>query len=175
MDWLADIPLLPRVIATATLTYAYLVALIRVTGKRSVAQMNSFDWVVNVAVGSLSATAILTPEDSIEAWVAIGTIITLQVALTKATYHSDTVSALVKEEPSLIVRDGRMLKTAMADARINEDEVMAGVRSAGLSGLDEVGAMVFEADGKLSVIRADAAPLSPPLSRTMRDALADSA
>lgn len=155
--FLQDMPLLPRVALTTVLTYAYLVGLIRLTGKRTVAQMNSFDWVVNVAVGSLAATAILTPTNTLEVWVAMAVIILLQLVLTQATFRFRTVSRLIKEEPRLLVKDGRMLPRAMADCRVNEDEVLAGLRQSGLASLDGVGAMIFEADGKLSVIPRDTA------------------
>ena len=153
--FLADIPLLPRVAISTALSYIYLVVLIRLTGKRSVAQMNSFDWIVNVAVGSLAASAILDPSKLVEAWLGIAVVIVLQLLLTQAAFYSPLVSRLIKEEPRLLVKDGRMLTRAMNRARVNEDEVMAGVRQAGQPSLKSVGAMIFEADGNLSVIARD--------------------
>ena len=158
MDLLADMSLLPRVLVTTALSYAYIVVLIRLSGKRTVAHMNSFDWIVSVAVGSLLARAILTPDDTVEAWIAIAALIGLQHGLTRATVARASVARVVKSEPRLVVDRGALLPHAMRAARINSAEVLAALREAGLSDLSDVGAMVLETDGGLSVIPQAAMP-----------------
>ena len=152
MEFLNDMPLLPRVVLLTVVSYAYLIVVIRLTGKRSVAHMNSFDWLVNVAVGALTASAILTPGNTAEAFVAIATVVALQTALTRAALHFGWVRRLVREEPRLLMRSGQMLRDAMRDAAVSDDELMQAIRAAGLRGPGEVAAIVFEADGSLSVI-----------------------
>lgn len=155
MDWLTDMPLVPRVVIAASLTYFFVILLMRISGKRTVAQMNSFDWIVNVAMGSLAASAILTPEDLPVSLVGMASVVALQWILTKLTFLSKMFSQFIKEEPVLVVSNGRMDHRAMGRARINEDEVMGEVRKAGLKSIDEVGAMVFEPSGAVSVIQSD--------------------
>ena len=169
MDLLADMPLVPRVLVTTGLSYAYIVGLIRLSGKRTVAHMNSFDWIVSVAVGSLLARAILTPGDTVEAWIAIGALIGLQHALTRATVASPLAARAVKAEPRLIVERGRLLEGAMAEARLNREEVLSALREAGLAELSDVGAMVLETDGRISTIPRSA--MDAPARRA--DALSD--
>lgn len=152
MDVLNDMPLVPRVVLLTVASYLYLILVIRLTGKRSVAHMNSFDWLVNVAVGALTASAILTPGNTAEALVAIATVVVLQTGLTRAALRFGWVRRLVREEPRLLMRNGEMLGGTMRDAAVSESEIMQAIRAAGLHGPKDVAAVVFEADGSLSVI-----------------------
>lgn len=55
-------------------------------------------------------------------------------------------------EPTLVVRHGEVLDTALAKVRLTRGEVLQAVRSSGNGGLDAVAAVVLEPDGTLSVI-----------------------
>ncbi|MEM7728212.1 MAG: YetF domain-containing protein [Pseudomonadota bacterium] len=155
MEWLTDLPLVPRVLIAASATYFFVIALMRISGKRTVARMNSFDWILNVAMGSLAASAILTPADLPASLLGMTAMVALQWLLTRLTYRYPAFSKWIKEEPALVVSNGKMDKTAMSRARINEDEVMGEVRRAGLSDIRKVGAMTFEPDGSVTVIESD--------------------
>lgn len=62
-----------------------------------------------------------------------------------------TTEALVKAEPSLLVRDGRLLADAMRRSRVTEREVLAAVREAGIASLSQVAEAVLETDGSIAV------------------------
>ncbi len=49
-----------RVAVVGSLAYFGLVALLRISGKRTLAKMNAFDFLVTVAMGSILATALLS-------------------------------------------------------------------------------------------------------------------
>lgn len=155
MDWLSDLSLLPRVLIGATVTYLYIVGLTRLSGKRTVARMNSFDWIVNVAMGSLAASAILDAEILPAALLGMTAVVGLQWLLTLLTFHSPFISSLIKSEATLIVSNGEMQMRAMRRVRMNEDEVMGEVRIAGLDSIEKVAAMTFEPDGTVTVIPSD--------------------
>ncbi len=50
---------LTRILVVTPLAYIWLIAVLRVTGKRTLAQLNAFDFVVTVALGSTLATVVL--------------------------------------------------------------------------------------------------------------------
>jgi uncharacterized membrane protein YcaP (DUF421 family) len=154
MEWLVDLPMVPRVIVATTATYVFVIALMRISGKRTVARMNSFDWILNVAMGSLAASAILTPKDLPVSLVGMAAMVGLQWTLTRLTFRFPAFSKWIKEEPVLIVSNGVMDKVAMSSARINEDEVMGAVREAGIADLSLVGALTFEPNGHVTVIKS---------------------
>ena len=51
-----------RVAVTAALAYAAIVLILRMTGKRTLAKFNIFDFAVTVAFGSVLATVLLNPD-----------------------------------------------------------------------------------------------------------------
>ncbi len=62
----------------------------------------------------------------------------------------------VTAEPTLVVRHGEILHDALRRARLTRGELDQAVRSAGVGCLHELGAVVLETDGSLSVVPATA-------------------
>ena len=158
-----------RTVVAAVVAYAYLVVLIRVAGKRTVSQMNSFDWIVTMAIGSLTATAMLSSQDFLVALVAMAVIVGLQAALTWLTLRYDVVSKVLKAEPTLLVREGQFLRSAMRKTRVNEDEILAAIRNKGLGDVGEVKALILESDGTFSVLSDEIATPTHRPNSTLRN------
>ena len=148
-------PLL-RIVVAVPLVYAAVILFVRLSGKRTTGQMNGFDWIVTVAMGSLVATGISSRSTPlVDTLFAIGLLLALQYAVTRAVRRHPKVADLVKSEPRLLVSDGRFLPSAMATERMAESEIMAAVRGHGIGSLEDVAAVVLECDATISVLRRD--------------------
>lgn len=149
-----------RVVLVGVLAYAALVVLLRVSGKRTLSKMNAFDLVVTVALGSTLATILLSRDVALaEGVVALALLIGLQWIIAWSSARSRLVTRLVKSEPRLLAYRGEVLHEALRDERVIEQEVLAAVRSQGLSSLEEVEAVVLETDGSFTVVqRSEAHP-----------------
>ncbi len=135
------------------LAYVALVALLRVSGKRTLSKLNAFDLVVTVALGSTLATILLSKETPLaEGVLAFALLIGMQFVITWLSVRSSTVSELVKSEPALLVYGGRLLHATLKRERVTEAEVRAAVRSAGFAALEEVEAVVLETDGTVTAV-----------------------
>jgi uncharacterized membrane protein YcaP (DUF421 family) len=144
---------LGRTLVVGALAYAALVALLRVSGKRTLTKMNAFDLVVTVALGSTLATTLLSKDVALaEGILAFTTLIFLQFAITWLSVRSRRVSDLVKSEPSLLYFRGQFLPDALRHERVTEAEVLAAVRDRGVTDLEGVWAVVLETDGSVSVL-----------------------
>jgi uncharacterized membrane protein YcaP (DUF421 family) len=145
---------LGRVLIVACLAYGALVALLRISGARTLSKMNTFDLVVTVALGSTLASIIVTEQVALaEGALAFGALIGLQFAVTWSLSRSPRLSRIVKTEPALLFFDGRFLRGRMRTARVVEEEVRSAVRGQGIASLDDVLAVVLETDGSFSVVR----------------------
>lgn len=141
-----------RVLVVGTCAYAALLALLRVSGKRTLAKLNAFDFVVTVALGSTLATVLLSSSVAlVEGVAALGLLVGLQYAVAWASSRSRRVERLVKSGPSLLYRSG-FLHDAMRRERVTVDEVRQAVRGQGHSDLGSVAAVVLETDGTLSFL-----------------------
>lgn len=147
-------PDLVRVLVVGGLAYVGLVALLRASGKRTLAKMNAFDLVVTVALGSTLATVLLNSDVSLsEGLVAFALLCALQYVVASLAVHSRQFRKIIKSEPALLVHRGEFLLSAMRSERVTEDEILAAIRAAGNSSPTEVEAVVLETDGSFSVVR----------------------
>lgn len=143
-----------RILVVGVLAYVALVVFLRVSGKRTLSKMNAFDLVVTVALGSTLATVLLTKDVALaEGVAAFALLIGLQFVVTWSSVRARWVRRLATGEPLMLLYCGEFLPAAMRQARVNEDEVRAAVRSAGVDSLDQVRAVVLETDGSFSVVR----------------------
>ncbi len=167
------------VLLVGLLAYAGLVAMLRVSGNRTLSKMNAFDLVVTVALGSTLATILLSRDVAlVEGLTAFALLIGLQFAVTWLSVRSTRASRLVTSEPRLLVHRGRVLHRQLRAARVTGGEVRAVLRQHGVPDVAGVAALVLETDGSFSLIRSSdeltATPVlddvkpDPPISRPGR-------
>lgn len=150
-----------RVIIISTLAYASLVLVLRLAGKRALAKLNAFDLVVTVALGSTLATVLLTKDVALlEGILAFTMLALLQWGVARLSIASDRFRSLVRSTPRLLVENGSLREDAMRQERVTQGEIDAAIRSAGIGRLEDVGAVVLETDGSLSVLKATPEPLT---------------
>jgi uncharacterized membrane protein YcaP (DUF421 family) len=136
------------------LAYVALVAILRISGKRTLTKLNAFDLVVTVAHGFTLATVLLSKSVAlVEGVLAMVLLVFLQFAITWLSVRSAGFRDLVKSEPTLIMHQGEFLDRAMRAQRITRDEVMAALRSNGLMDASQAAAVVLETDGTIAAIK----------------------
>ena len=144
---------LAKAILGAVAMYLLVVACVRVSGKRSTSQMNNFDWIVTVSIGSMVGAAIMQPDTALATVaVGIGTLFALQWLVTRLTSRTDWAQRLVRAQPTILFQSGQFLRENMRRERINEAEIYAAVRNEGHDRLADVHAVVLENDAQLSVV-----------------------
>ncbi|MFL5539187.1 MAG: DUF421 domain-containing protein [Longimicrobiaceae bacterium] len=144
---------LGRTLVVGFLAYAALVLLLRLSGKRAIAKMNIFDFVVVVALGSAFATIVVDPSiDLATGLAALVLLVAVQYGVSWATAHSKKLERWVNGEPELLFYRGEFMRTTMKSHRVTEEEVRSAIRMAGHGRLDAVYAVVLETDGVFSVV-----------------------
>ncbi len=147
-DWAGVV----RVLVVGTCAYFSLLAVLRVSGKRTLAKLNAFDFVVTVALGSTLATVLLSADVAlVEGVAAMALLVALQFLVAWLSVRSSAVEGLVKSEPTLVYHHG-FLTGPMRRMRITEDEIRQAARTAGHPRLGAGAAVVLETDGSLSIL-----------------------
>lgn len=131
------------------------VLLVRLVGLRAFSKMNSFDFVATIAAGSLIAQAGTRAvwSEYLQALAAIGGVFLVQWLLARARQESDRIGNLISNEPVLLMDRGKFLEAAMAETRVSRSNMHEKLRSAGVTDMSEVRAVVLETTGDISVIR----------------------
>lgn len=149
-----------RTVMVGVPAYVFLIALLRLSGKRTLSKMNAFDFVVTVALGSTLATILLSRDVALaEGVTALALLIALQGVVAWLSVRYPAIAHAVKSEPRLLVYRGRALDDAMRRERVLDVEILQALRNQGVPTLDEAHAVVLETDGAFSVLRTE--PRSP--------------
>ena len=137
-----------------TITYIAIIIMLRLSGKRTLAKWNSFDFVVTVAFGSVLASALLSTKDDFgKGILAFAMLILFQFVITWISVRSSVVQKLIKSEPSLLLYRGEMQHDVMKQERIAEGEILAALRNSGVSAIEDADAVILETDGSFSVLQ----------------------
>lgn len=149
-----------RTLILGTLAYALLVVALRASGKRTLAKLNAFDLVVTVAFGSVLATILLSKSVALaEGAAALILLIALQYTVTALSVRSPRFAALLRSEPTLLMRRGEVLPDALKRARVTREELETVIRTEGRRGMEGVDAVILESDGSFSVLSGSDGPL----------------
>ena len=145
-----------RTLLVGSASYAALISILRFSGKRTLAQLNAFDLVVTVALGSTFATILLSSEVAwVEGVIAIGLLVALQFVVARASTRWPIVRRVIAASPVAVARAGRLDHDALRRHRLTEAEVLQAARSAGYGDLDSVAVVVLETNGTISIISDD--------------------
>ncbi|KZY56293.1 hypothetical protein A3736_08445 [Erythrobacter sp. HI0063] len=149
----SDWPRIAEIAGNAILFYVMIIVMVRLVGKRTTSQLNNFDWIINVTVGSLAASGILLKNvATLDALVAIAVLALCQYATTRLVWHSRRLAHVVKAEPTLLTHKGKFLRDAMKRTRITEEEIKSALREHGITKNDGANWVVLETNGNLSVV-----------------------
>ncbi|MEZ5234439.1 MAG: hypothetical protein R2749_17285 [Acidimicrobiales bacterium] len=139
------------VLVKAPLAYAWVVVVLRISGKRTLSKLNAFDLIVTVAFGSVLASALLDTTVSLaEAALAVVLLAGGQFVVAWATVRSERFSRAVRAEPEALVVHGRAARCAAPGAGLGGPR--ASLRNAGITDLDRAAMVVLETDGSISVL-----------------------
>lgn len=146
-------PVLRGLILTS-LAVLWTILLVRIVGLRAFSKMTSFDFVTTIATGSLIAQAGTRSEWSsfLQALAAIAGVFLIQWLLAKARLNSEDFKALLKNQPVLLMEDGKFLEDAMAATRVSRSSILEKLRTADVGSQSEVQAVVLETTGNISVM-----------------------
>ena len=99
--------------------YLALMVLFKIAGRRSLAEVTTFDFVFLMMISEATQQALLGDDFSVtNSMVVIATLITLDVGLSLLKQRSGVVSRLIDGEPTIIVEDGKILRRRAQRARL---------------------------------------------------------
>jgi len=163
-----DIPLLEKVLRTLVV-YAAIVILLRVMGKRNLAQVNTFDLVVIFLLSNVVQNAIIGPDNSLSGGLvgAVVLIVVNNVVVRLAARH-DRLAHWLDGEPTELVHDGVFDDAAVNGLGLREADVMASLRHQGVSDLNDVHSATLDPNGAITV---SLEPSSQPATKADIDAI----
>jgi uncharacterized membrane protein YcaP (DUF421 family) len=145
------------IIAGKTLVvYLFLIAGLRLLGKRELGQMNIFDLVLIVVLGNSVQNAMMNNDNSLGGGLIAATTLLIVNRLFNILLHrSKRVERAMVGQPMLILNEGIPIEQRMRREGITRDQLMTALREHGLTRLDQARMCVLEVDGSISVVPMD--------------------
>lgn len=156
IDWsdlfTPDAPLVESVLR-GTVMYFVLIALLRVTPRRTVGSIGAMDLLVVVLIADAAGKAMGDYDTLTEGIVLVATLIGWSYILNWLTYAVPAIDRLVSPRALPVVRGGQLLRRNMRAEFLTEEELVRQLRLEDIEDLSEVKAAYVEGDGSLSVTK----------------------
>lgn len=135
--------------------YLVLLVILRASGKRTLAQITTFDFVLLLIVGEATQQALLGQDFSVtNGIIVIATLIGADIAMSLVKERWPWFSKAADGVPVVILEDGNPIEERMKRARVDASDILAaGRESHGIERLDQIKYAVLEQGGHISVIR----------------------
>lgn len=147
----AGIPLLEKVLRTVAV-YLGLLLLLRIGGRRDLAQLNTFDLVVLLLLSNVVQNAVIGDDNSLLGGiVGAVTLIAVNSLLVRAAQANEGAVRVLEGAPEVLVRDGRIDADALRHLGLRSADVEVAIRRQGASTLDEVAKASLEPGGSITV------------------------
>lgn len=134
--------------------------MLRVAGNRPLTQLNAFDFIVNVAIGSTLATVMLNKDVVLaDGLLTFAMLIALQLVISYLSRRSSAFNKVIKSQSVLLFYNGQFLNDEMKKHLLTKDELLQAIRLKGVGDLAKVKAIILETNGNFSVIEKDGADM----------------
>jgi uncharacterized membrane protein YcaP (DUF421 family) len=127
--------------------------LLRVVGRRELAQMAPIDFILLIVLGDAIQQGLTQDDYSVTgALLVIFTIAVIQVVLGYVTFRSSRIRTVLEGEPIVLVEDGRVIEKNLRRSRIAAEELAEEARLSQVASLSDIAWAVLETSGKISII-----------------------
>lgn len=138
----------------AAAIYLIMLLIVRLSGRRTLAQMTPFDFVLLLIVAETTQQALLGNDYSItNAAVLIAALFGMDVAFSYFKRWSSRFAKFIDGVPTVLVRDGEIDHRALERSRVDVSDILTAARSQhGLERLEQVKHAVLETDAGISIV-----------------------
>ena len=151
-----------KVIVTALLSVAALFIITKIMGHKQVSQLDFFDYVSGITIGSIGAELATELEAPYKPLIALGVWGAASLFLNFLTQRLPRTRKYINGTPTILLNEGKLYRKNLKKAKLDLSEFMLLCREQGYFDLEEIQMAVFEHNGRLSILpRAANRPATP--------------
>jgi len=149
--WHASLPWWEFVLR-GLIVYAFLILLLRVTGKRQVGQLAPFDLVLLLVLSNAVQNAMNGGDNSVTGGIiSATTLILLNGLVGRLTYKNKKLERIVEGRPDILIHNGKVFTEVLEKQLLTHHELNAALRAAGCSCPEEVHYAILENTGQITI------------------------
>jgi uncharacterized membrane protein YcaP (DUF421 family) len=140
----------------ACVVYFVLLAMIRVSGKRSMGQFTSFDMLLVVLLGNAVQNALLGTDTTVGGGLILAaTLIALNWGVGYVSSRSDRAERLFEGVPVVLARDGHVYREILKRELVSRADFHKAMRENDCAEVDQIGLAMLETNGHITILRRD--------------------
>jgi len=133
--------------------YVFVWGCFRILGKRELTQMTPFELVMLLLIPQLFSRALTRQDYSVtNGVIGAATLFSLVFLTSLLGYRFRKFQRIVGAQPTVLVRGGELVASALNRERIAPDDILSAMHKAGLSRFSEVDWAILEGDGKIAIV-----------------------
>ena len=141
------IPVLEKLLRPA-LVYIFLVVLLRVFGKRELAQLNPFDFVVLISLSNTVQNAIIGDDNSVSGgFIGAAALMIVNYLVVRFLFRHRRLDQVIEGQAAVLVKDGKVQHKELARELITLPELDVVARRQGFDGVHSLDQCVLEPGG----------------------------
>ncbi len=142
-----------RVVLMAALSYAALLIIALVLGKKQIAQLEFIDYVAGITIGSIAAEMAFSGDVPFYHFlIAMAVYFVVDIAISFLTGKSIVLRTLLKGKPLILIEDGSLNYKNLKKSRMELSELLALCRQKDMFDISQIAFCVFETNGQLSIL-----------------------
>ncbi len=146
-----DTSAVEKLIRTALL-YAFLLVALRLSGKRLMAQLTTFDFILLLLVSNTVQNGLIGDDDSVTgAVLGAAALFLLNGALAYLLFRSRRAEKIVVGRSSVVIRDGVLDEEVLAHERFTHSDLKVALQEAGATRIKDVKLARLEPNGQILV------------------------
>lgn len=136
--------------------YIFLLIAFRLTGKRQVGQMTTFDLVVVLIISNVLQNAMIGADNSVfGGLIGASVILVLNFLIAEIAFRSRKFEHFIEPVPTILIVNGKIVKKNLRRELISLDDLHAALRKEGVLAPEHVKLAVLEANGSISIVRKE--------------------
>src|SRR5216110_623839 len=121
------------------LVYFFLIAILRLAGKRELAQLNTFDLVVLLTISNTVQNAIIGEDNSVTGgMIGAATLLIVNHLIVRYSYTHDRLDRLIEGNPDVLIEKGTVQLDRLKSELITPGELLSAAHRQGFGSLDEI-------------------------------------
>ncbi|NLU24469.1 MAG: DUF421 domain-containing protein [Clostridiales bacterium] len=143
---------LVKVAVTAVVSLAVLFLLTKLMGNKQISQLNIFDYIVGISIGSIAAEMATELEEPAQPLVAMVIYAVIATAISVWTDKSVKARRVLTGKPLILLDNGNLYRENLKKARMDLSEFLMFCRMQGYFDLGQIQTALLEHNGSVSIL-----------------------
>ena len=152
-----------NIVLRTILSAFVLFILCKIMGRKQIGQLNIFDYIVGITIGSIAA--VMATDQTIDFWicvVAMAVLSLIEVLISFITTKSIKLRRIITGVPIILIEKGKIIENGLNKARFDINDLLQECRINGYFDISEIEYAMMESNGRISFLpKAKYAPLTP--------------